>query len=384
MIKVSGTSKVALNMSALEKLMESMTEKEAKGKDLELKLDARGNVKSTFMQIASGSPAKATLYTGAVQALWDEHFTTSDKVTSDLEAVLFLSAFTGVKFLAGVDYKLQVKSMQTARVEDDFTQVRDLMPDILDNYKSLAEEIPDASSSKSTPKSKSKTKTPKNPNASKTLDDVPQAEIPDDLDLLIDLAGSPEAAAGVLKTAYSDGDYDIPNDPCIPWEDTEEYAECERQFQEELHAELGLQDGPPLSEEIVDKIREGHPITPDELRADGQTLLITDEEFLQQQVRTQKCWEEQGHKKAEPVSGAEHLQNSDAQEEVVSAEEAVTEVSDGDAVSPASVLEETSEDTVPEGVSAEDTISEQEAASVEAVDALEDTGLTEEDLLNLV
>ena len=106
MINVIGTSKVGVNTKALEDLLNSILP-DSSELNLEIKMDARGNVKSTFMKIDRD---KCSIYTGAIETEWDTKFISSDNVTSALDALIFISVLAVKKGLANIKYDMKLSN----------------------------------------------------------------------------------------------------------------------------------------------------------------------------------------------------------------------------------------------------------------------------------
>lgn len=190
MVKISGTSKIDVNMAAFGETLESCIP-EGTG-ELEVKLDARGNVRSTFMQTDGKVPGKATIYTGAVEALWDTTFKSTDGPKDALQAMLFIGGMVALKFQTKKKYSMKVDTMNNIRVEDDFESVKGVLENMCNNYNSAAAASPEEPAKvKTSTKATSSKKTSKS--APQPVTNVPEVEIPKDLDLV----GEAEVKAAV-------------------------------------------------------------------------------------------------------------------------------------------------------------------------------------------
>lgn len=197
MIKVVGTSKVDVNMLALEQLLNNILP-DGFTDEMEIKMDARGNVKSTFMKIDPGTVAKCSIYTGAIETEWDAQFASTDNVKTQQEALIFISAFAVKKFLSKSKYDMKLANMPNIRVEDDFNEIKTLIAALVEKYNEIAPTVQGSvPSTSSVPSAKPATraKAPINPNAGVPLEGTPHVDIPEDLDLVggtIGVMSSPE------------------------------------------------------------------------------------------------------------------------------------------------------------------------------------------------
>lgn len=208
MVTLVGASKVAVNVKALENLLNSILP-EGKDLDLEVKLDARGNVKSTFMKVENG---KGSIYTGAIETEWDVNFASNDNVQTPEAAMVFIATFMVKKALAGVKYDMKLSSMSNIRLEDDFIAVKDLILKLVEKYKAIAETTPDtaprvATSTKASG-DKSASKKATNPNANKPLVNTPEVDIPGDIDLV---AGANVPLPEPVPSIDAEGGLDLNN-----------------------------------------------------------------------------------------------------------------------------------------------------------------------------
>jgi hypothetical protein len=191
MLSVTGTSKVAINTSVLQQLLQTLLP-EGVSDNIEVKLDARGNVKSTFAKVEPGAPTKITLYTGAIQSEWDEHFKSSDLTvegveSTDVHALLFVSSLALMKHAAGKKFDMAVANMSNIRLEEAFESVREIFPKIAAKFDELSAQAPAATAAparKAASGTGGTKVTPKaNPDFDKPLDEVPEVDVPEDLDL---------------------------------------------------------------------------------------------------------------------------------------------------------------------------------------------------------
>lgn len=191
-ITIEGTSKIEINTAALQQALEEMLPDDFTG-SIGIKLDARGNVKSTFLKVVPGkTPAdevKATIYTGAVSTEGEDHFKSGDGIgdNAEIDMMLFISAYALVKAMANKKFDMPPANMPTLRVEDDFKFITDNMDNIRTKYTALAATVaptsaPRAASSSTGTRTKAAPANA-NPHAGEELKDVPQVEIPEDLDL---------------------------------------------------------------------------------------------------------------------------------------------------------------------------------------------------------
>lgn len=183
MIQVVGTSKVNINTAAMAELLNSLVP-EGKEIDFQFKLDARGNVKSTFIKMEA---TKATIYTGAVATEWDAQFISSDNVTSATEAMLFIAALGLKKALLGTPFDMKLSNMANIRVDNDFEELRTLINKISEKFQTMETTVQaPAPAATSTPAPTQK-KTRSKQTAAQPLTEVPTADIPADLDLLSEM-----------------------------------------------------------------------------------------------------------------------------------------------------------------------------------------------------
>lgn len=232
MLKVTGTTKVETNIAAVEKLLNGIIP-DGSTAALECKLDARGNVKSTFLKTDKKDKNKFAIYTGAVSTEWDTGFASGDGVGSEEEALLFIAIYGLLKTLGGTPVDMKVSAMSTIRVEDDFAQVKKGFPEWLKKFTAMKAETPTAAPAATKAKKTVKAGSKVNPNAAKPLTDVPEVNLPDDLDLTKDELA--KAASAASK-----------NNPVVPAD--QPVAEVEPLKEEVMNT--------PVEEEATEKNKE--------------------------------------------------------------------------------------------------------------------------------
>ena len=187
-MQVTGTTKVPVNIKALEGLLEAVKPDNIapEAANFSIRLDARGNVKSSFAK-ADAKKKQLNIYTGALSTEWDTHFISSDGVTSDTEALVFVTCFASLALYSGqTSFEMSVDNMQTYRLDAKFEQVKTLFGSCMAKYNELAAQAPVmnvAPKDPSAPKAPKESKANKNEFAGQPLVDVPVLDIPTDIDL---------------------------------------------------------------------------------------------------------------------------------------------------------------------------------------------------------